>query len=623
MNASRLVPIAAAAALATLAKLGTAHAETLVPGPSDPGFDQALLDKADAFVVQIHELLTLPIPFGLDAFVSRPEDQELINEFFAAKQTSFTRFAGRHPFDLIEQYDDYAHAAIFGGLQVAGDAFRYAVLRDQGAPEEQVSRARAIYLRNLDALDWFVRVTGVPGVVARGIRRTQSQAGEPPVPGALPELVPLFDESGAPLPKYKGPTWRADQSGELPFLIWLDDASRDTFDGYVFALGISYDVGAGDPTIPSEKLELLSQHARDIGRRLIETSEVADGVEIDLVLRDADGRPTTYHAFSAEEVLEGIVGVDGSNGFNAVMGLGMLRTLYHVSGDPELWDHYRDELVAKRDFFGVMERALKSTLYFGEMTNYSQVNMAFMAIYGLLRYENDPVLAARVRRILEAEVYDAGKDRDPRGLGQTFFDFIFAAFRSEGSTGIGREAIEEGFATLRGHPAPPYWDGWVENCDPMEIDSLECELVTGKKVRLSPRKGYGDRVVAVEPLPIEARPPSDFSWRSDPHAVNGGGKSRLNPGGDFHGAYWMGRFMKASTSGLENISPNARGAPTEEGCACRCGASGSGVSGSGAAWLVLGWAVSARVRRRKKLPPNQSCHHSPGTKKSATPATIR
>ena len=58
-----------------------------------------------------------------------------------------------------------------------------------------------------------------------------------------------------------------------------------------------------------------------------------------------------------------------------------------------------------------------------------------------------------------------------------------------------------------------------------------------------------------DPLPKRLRPPSNFEWRSDPRSVNGGGGVRLNPGGDFRSAYWMGRVLEATG---DNISPVAR-----------------------------------------------------------------
>lgn len=591
--------------LATTSSLSSAAlAGQLIPGPGELNYDEALGTKADRFGIQLHEFVTPPIGFALDVFVLDAEKKDLIDQFFASGERDFQAFSGRHAYSVIDAYEEYAHSGIFGGVQVAGDAFRYSVLRDSKEPGIELEEARESFIRGLDALDWFVRITGAPGVVARGLRRITPEPGQPALPGELPELVPLFDGDGNPQPQWKTPTWRADRSGELPFLIWLDDTSRDTFIGYIFALGVAYDVGLNDPKIPQDKIEKLSQHARAIGLRLLEKVEVAEDATTDLVLQDADGRPTTYHALSAEEILEGIVGSEGSSGFNALMALGTLRTLYHVSGEPKLWGHYQT-LIKRRRFFDVMERSLKDISYFHELTNYTQVNMNFLAAYGLLRYENDPNLALRARGVLETEIYDAGRERCPKGLKMSFYDIIYAGFRTDGISGPGKTALADGLETLVEHPSPPYWDTWVENCDAAEIAALSCELLDGTVVELSPRRGYGgERVVAVEPIPMRVRPPSDFIWRSDPHAVNGGGLPRLNPGGDFHAAYWMGRFLEASESGLDNISPIARGEPSnwvpeEEETTCAC--TKSRTDSLPESWAVLALMIGAafwRISRR-------------------------
>ena len=180
-------PLRSALVLLALASSRLAAAGGLIPGPGETDFDPALAAKADRFVVQLHQLLTGPIGFGLNANVSDPEHRELLGRFLAGDQRDFRAFAGVHPYQLIDGYGDYTHAAIFGGVQIAGDAFRYAVLRDEGGAPEEVDEARAIFIRNLDALDWLVRVTGTPGVVARGIQRITPEPDEPPIPGKIPE----------------------------------------------------------------------------------------------------------------------------------------------------------------------------------------------------------------------------------------------------------------------------------------------------------------------------------------------------------------------------------------------------------------------------------------------------
>lgn len=172
-------------------------------------------------------------------------------------------------------------------------------------------------------------------------------------------------------------------------MIWQDDTWKDQLDGYVLALGVYDDLLADDPSLPAEDLAALVEDARAIGHRLMEKVEVYPGKTADLVIVDADGRPTKHHDLRAEEVTPGVVFDDPMNGFNAWMALGIVRTLYHVTGDEALGRFYYDELIRERGYLKSAADSL-SVMYTGADTNYSNVNMAFVAAYGVLRYESDP-----------------------------------------------------------------------------------------------------------------------------------------------------------------------------------------------------------------------------------------
>jgi hypothetical protein len=530
---------------------------------------------------------------------------------------------------VLTKYEEHGDLGMFGGVHAAGDAFRYAVLRDSGAPASEVDEARAVLLGAMEGLHWMTQITGEPGLLARGIMRVTPEAGDPPLPGTIPATVPLFDASGDPQPAEKSPTWREDLSGELPFLIWIDDCSKDQIDGYVFALGAIYDVVAMDDTIPRDAVDRLVEDARAIGTKLMERVEVVRGTFVDLVIQDADGRPTSFHDLSGEEIAPFVVlpGGGAFNGFNAWMALGIMRTLYHITGDETLGRFYYEELVGRRDYLRVVEESI-AVMYFGEETNYSNVNMAFVAAWGVLRYETDETVAARARFLLESHLYAPGRDREARGLGQAFFDFMFAGFR-EGLRPPGQTAVAEGTENLRQFPSPPYWNPDVENCDDGEIAAGSCTAIDGTTtIALATDRGRGGSVVAAEPLPMRLRPPSNFEWRSDPHSVNGGGGNRLNPGGDFHAAYWMGRFLVEANTGYENVSPIARpafawtpamdggvarrdGGPLADGGAvdggtggggdgCGCSAAGAPRSRAIPLTLVLALLVSFGLGRRER-----------------------
>jgi hypothetical protein len=542
-------------ALPLAALASAAQAQTLIPGPGESGYDAALEAKMDGLARVQDAILSAPIGWGLEAFVDDPADRAAIDAFVASGQRDFRAQSGMHPYEVIDLYEEQGDLGMFGGVQVAGLAWRYTVLRGSGAPAADVDAARAALRRAIEGLHWYTQVTGVPGGVARGIMRVEPEAGDPALPNPRPTTIPLFDASGNPLPAVKDPVWREDNSGELPFLVWFDDTSKDQIDGYILALGAAYDAIEGDPSFDPMLAQRLRDDARAIGHRLME--RVMVGMHsLDLVLVDADGRPTSFHDLSAEEISPGIVIGRVRNGFNAIMALGMIRTLYHVSGDESIGRFYYESLVGDRDYWAAVDDTLMG-MYVGLGTNFSNVNMAFVAAWGVARYETDPVVVARFRAALEGALYAPGVPREARGLGQPFFDFLYAGFREAGATdAAGMRAVSEGLATLREQRGAPYWNPAVENCDAAEIASSDCVGIDGTLLPLA-GVGRGGSPVAMAPVPIRIRPPSNFEHRSDPHDVNGGGGNRLNPGADMVAAYWMGRLLRAS-GGDDNVTPSPR-----------------------------------------------------------------
>ncbi len=95
----------------------------------------------------------------------------------------------------------------------------------------------------------------------------------------------------------------------------------------------------------------------------------------------------------------------------------------------------------------------------------------------------------------------------------------------------------------------------MENCDAGELAAGSCVAIDGETEIALTEAGSN---LSRDPLPKRLRPPSNFEWRSDPRSVNGGGGVRLNPGGDFRSAYWMGRILLATPDPDGNVSPRAR-----------------------------------------------------------------
>src|SRR6185503_14201939 len=343
-----------------------------------------------------------------------------------------------------------------------------------------------------------------------------------------------------------------------------DNNSKDQLIGYVFALGAFWDAIAEDSSIPQTVRDQLQTDARQLATSLMTPVTLGLSGSADLIVRDWHDCPTKHLDLNPR-----VVPVDGwdplilggtstnQNGWNALAALGVMRTLYHITGDAAVGRYYYNELVTNRNFplLAVSGPARVSAMYqdSGNLdTNFSNVNMAFVAAYGVLRYESDPELRAKYESLLATELWDVGHPHDGKSIHQSFFDLIWSAFRASGNdaqTTAGAVGQLNEFAT------PPYFEPVVENCDAGELAAGSCVAIDGTtQITLTAPNSNLSRTA----LPKRLRPPSNFEWRSDPRSVNGGGGIRLDPGGDFRAAYWMGRVLLAASAGKTNLSPHAR-----------------------------------------------------------------
>jgi len=526
----------------------------LIPGPGEAGFDLALAEKAAAYDRQFHVFNAQPFGLSLDAFIPDGSDRTLVAGFLAQSATDdFSTFTGgRSVHDIVSTYDEHGDLGMFAGAAAAGEAFRYIALRDSGA---DTTRARTELLQAIESFHVAATITGVPGTVARGIRRLD-EPGAPPALEAIPGTCPAAGS--------RGDRWRADGSGIHPEWIYNDNNSKDQVIGYVFALGAFWDAISADPTIPQTVRDQVQHDALALAQSLMQPVPLGLGQSADLVIRDWHDCPTKHLDLNPR-----IVPIDGQNplvlalnsanqnGWNAWAALGIVRTLYHVTGDAAVGRYYYVELIGARDFPTL---AITGPVHVGAMyqdsgtlnTNFSNVNMAYVAAYGVLRYESDPTLRAKFEAILDSELWDTGSRHDGASIQQAFFNLMYAAFRTPGN-----DAPTTAAATTQLHEfaAPPYFDASVENCDAGELAAGSCVAIDGTTtIALVAANSNLSR----DALPKRLRPPSNFEWRSDPRSVNGGGSVRLNPGGDFRSTYWMGRVLLDASSGAANLSPFAR-----------------------------------------------------------------
>jgi len=534
-------------------------------------------------------------PFGLSLNVQVKDlaARGLIQAFLDQDAVQdFREFAGVHHHELMTAYGEHGDLGFFGGVALAGTAFRYRALRREGAPAQVLAEAREAVVRAAKAWHVFYVVTGGHGVVARGIvRLVPEDPADPPIPGIESfHPVPLADADGKPLPQPKdNGSDREDLShGALPAGVWgwIDSASKDQLTGQVLGLVALYDAIREDPDLDQSLLDPLIEDARGVGRMLMQKHEIStmegpigEG-EYDLIILDADGRPTKYHDLNPLS-FEKFYQPNGSpmfNVLNLVLATGVLRGLHHVTGDPEIERFLYEEFLGRR---GYLEKIWHfdgpdafNYIYMGLATNTDDPDLTSVALFVTLYTETDPEVAAGFRNFLEHGWWAPANE--PRFCAsrskQPLWHAIYLATTDRGAGEV--QPIREELARLlSAFPLGGYWQDPRINCDDAEIAAGQCVAVDGHTViRLAGREPGGDAWLAEEALDPSIRPLSDFNARSNAFHVNGDGDGlRLNPGGDLLAAYWIARALDLGAPGTSNLSPFARphirvggGAPADE-----------------------------------------------------------
>jgi hypothetical protein len=514
---------------------------SLVAEPSAPGFDADLAAKVERLDRQTHVFNALAT--GLNADVVVPPgatmERQLVEGFLQGTDGwDFEAYALTKVTDVVTAWQQSAGA--YAGPGAAADAFRYATLRDQGADCAAVDRARTHVLAALEGLHVATAITGVPGVIARGLARVD-------LPGdGASATTPLFDGMGNPLPtKKNNGTWRADNSGQYPGYVWIDSCSRDMLVGWAIGYAGVWEVIQLDPTFPADLKQRLQADAAAIGRSLMKVGSQG----YDLEIHDADGRVTTF-GYINENAIDTSYLKGASNGFQAVMAVGIVGALGYVAQQPDLDAYLYDELLGQRKLDALARDNLIG-LDLGTGANYSDYNMAFDAGWLAHRYLCQDGPRAVIRAAVETAMYARpGKQRQPAEQKMTMYDFTYVAAHA-GATDekplgeVDEAALGRGLETLQEFPDAPFWDVPVTNCDDAEIASSVCTAVDGTTLHLLGYVGRGGTLVSAEPVPMRTRPSSNYFWRTDPYLVNGGGDgSRLVGANDLRFTYWMGRYLR-------------------------------------------------------------------------------
>ena len=359
----------------------------------------------------------------------------------------------------------FSDMAIWSGCYVAAQAFRYAVTGDLDA-KEQVRKSIA-------GLHLLQTVTGKPGLLARGVKRWDEKNPE------------------------AGPEWHR-RSGSFSDYQWLGDVSADQVDGVIFGYAVAYDL-VDDETLRQS----IMAHVAAVADHIIGHG---------MTIQDVDGERTKHGDLTAGLFSEPL---------NALIALAVVKAAYHMTKDEKYQQQYLD-LVHRQ---GYHKRAVRARDPWWEMftgMNHSDNNLAFLAYYTLLRYEENPQLLRYYLKSLNRAWKVVQEEGNP------LFTFIYFALSSTQTRD--ERVMNQALETLRLFPT----------------DRRNHRVVNSTKpdVCISFRRDRFERKQACRPLPMDLRPADVFEWKENPRRLDGDGEGHLEFSGvDYLLPYWMGRYL--------------------------------------------------------------------------------
>jgi hypothetical protein len=336
-------------------------------------------------------------------------------------------------------------------------SFRYAVTGDPQA--KQNARKSYQAMRRLEHL------TGIRGFPARAAVRKDSTS---------------VAKSGG--------EWH--QSSVDPQWEWKGDTSSDEIDGHYFAFTIYYDLVADE------------DERRDVAA-LVEriTDHIIDH---DYYLVDLDGKRTRWGVWNPKEINDDPSWAE-EHGLNALEILSHLKVAIHMTGKEKFKAAYRELIDEYHYHLNTLDQKILPPGH----VNHSDDELAFLAYYPILLYEDDPRLKAIYLRSVERSWQIERPERSP------FFNFVY------GAATTGDFDLE----------------GSVEELKGMSPDLLDWP------VRNSHRSDVGARQAAGEVFTLPFTDRNMRRWNANPYSMDWGGSGGSEgDGAYFLMPYWMGRY---------------------------------------------------------------------------------
>ncbi|QDU43430.1 hypothetical protein Mal52_19040 [Symmachiella dynata] len=447
--------------------------------------ETSLADKAKFFEEEIDKYhRRTPYEFVLSVGVDKPGDKSKVTQ------------------------RDSDNDGLWTSMYGAAECFAYAATKDPKS-KERANKAM-LAMKFLSDITQGGEHPAPPGFPARTVL---------PIDGRNPNdhdnrENDLRKQKEDPLWKVLEPRWPVSADGKW---YWKTDISSDELDGHYFLYGLYYDLVA-----ETDEEKAMVQEV---------TARVTDHlIAHDFQMVDHDGKPTRWGRFSPKELNRDLDFSTGLRGMNSLSVLSYLKVAAHVTGD----EKYQEAYMKLIDDEQYAANALVAKRQMGIGTgNQSDDEMAFMAYYGLINYEDDPNL--RMHYLISMMPYWKLVEAERNPL----FNYIFAACWDTIETGdyqrkTPQSCLEDALFTLKRYPLDRFRWGY-KNSHRKDIQFIEGGWF---EYWWKNPKGYLRTGVT---LPIDEH--FVEHWNKDVWNLDAGGNgTSLADGTSFLLPYYMGRY---------------------------------------------------------------------------------
>jgi len=356
---------------------------------------------------------------------------------------------------------------LWTAMYVAAQSFRYAVTQSPDARRQ----AR----QSFQAILELEKVTEIPGFIARSrVHKSEDEFG-----------------------KERGGEWHRTSDGQWE---WKGDTSSDEMDGHCFAWPIYYDLVADE----AEK-----ETIRAVVRRVVDRI-IANG----FYLIDVDGKPTKWGVWAPEKLNDDAEWFP-ERGLNSLEMLCYLKVAHHITGDAKYDDVARDLINQHHYALNTITQKGMPGDYPGAGDNHSDDELAFLAYYGLLKYETDPQL----RAIYLASIERSWQIERPENC--PFANFIYGA--------------------VTGRPCDV--QAAVESLQEIPLDLIRWTVINSQRADIASDRQLDrfGKPQLLKPLSWRERPL--HKWNGNPYTKDDSNDGCNEQCGTFWLLpYWMGRY---------------------------------------------------------------------------------